>query len=940
VATYTVKAPDGKTITLQGPEGASQDDIISQAQALYKPQATTPKPAVRQPAAPNEFLTKYNQIRDGLGAKFANDPAKKTAALARFDADPRAQTLRKAAGLAPLSTRQGDVRATAKKTVSDRINDAGADIGKNATGFQSGAAGIAKGMFGIPERLAALGERYLPSAITGNNTNASYDNILQMIRAKDRAAIDANPGAGYTGEIAGNIVGAGAAGKLLMGGASRVAAAGIPAASRIARAVETVGTLRKGQKVRNLAKLSTIGATAGATQAAGEGSDVGTGAAMGAAAAPAVIGGFKVAQVITRPFRDLLRLSSADRILSRLTTATRDVLERRAAQYRADTGAEPTLFELLPLADRNKILSQAVVGKDNVVEAASNAIRTRARNLGPEMSNRAREILQPQRRFIQRGLARDIDTARSGAPDPGDADLVAEAMDSPTDMSRLRDEEARAIMAPHENTPVAANLGELFPQVPGVNGGAPIATDPEVQTVIRNVAGLIRNRAPNAGVTAGDITDMISKLNGLRGNGGNDALVAERAINHLHDVLDNAAPDAGAAARQMSDAYAARSRMMEGMEEGAATRLRDDVQVGTSRTRARKVRNAYDTPEGSNGRVLGQGNRVLSNLGGSPEEALRATVGMSRNSTGRELSQNVGQREADDLMRAARAQDESAQALASASNKAQSGSGDAADAEGLVQALAGLHPSSFITTKAGALRRLLDMTYIPETRARTIVDMIFSQDPAMMRRALRAVGNEPNGATFTKYLAGLTGEMAAGAGAPNIDFTEAKDDTPSAEADLAGMEEEPATAEEQPAEVDSDSPYAADLQTVYENENPDLIDLVQRVKHQESRGDQSAVSPAGAVGIMQVMPETGPEAAMLAGLPWDEDAFHNDAAYNELLGIAYLSDLLRKYHGDVARALAAYNAGPGATDNALASGGQNWLAALPAETQDYVARVG
>jgi soluble lytic murein transglycosylase len=64
------------------------------------------------------------------------------------------------------------------------------------------------------------------------------------------------------------------------------------------------------------------------------------------------------------------------------------------------------------------------------------------------------------------------------------------------------------------------------------------------------------------------------------------------------------------------------------------------------------------------------------------------------------------------------------------------------------------------------------------------------------------------------------------------------------------------------------------LQQIYQNENPDLIDLVQRVKHQESRGDQGAVSPKGAVGIMQVMPATGPEAARLAGVPWDPEAFH------------------------------------------------------------------
>jgi hypothetical protein len=42
MATYTVEAPDGKTITLEGPDGASQADVILQAQQLYKPQSSTP----------------------------------------------------------------------------------------------------------------------------------------------------------------------------------------------------------------------------------------------------------------------------------------------------------------------------------------------------------------------------------------------------------------------------------------------------------------------------------------------------------------------------------------------------------------------------------------------------------------------------------------------------------------------------------------------------------------------------------------------------------------------------------------------------------------------------------------------------------------------------------------------------------------------------------
>ncbi len=953
MAEYTVKAPDGKTITLQGPDGASQADIIAQAQALYKPKAVAaPKPAARPSTRPNpqttQFLEKYNTIRNGLVANVK--PGQREMALRRFDSDPRAQKLRTLAGLAPLSSKKQDVRQVARKSVDQRMRDAGADLGRGASKWDSASAGIRKGMFGLPDILAAAGERFLPSAVTGNHTDASFSNILQMIRGKTNAQTAANPGTALAGEAGGAIVTGRAAGKLLEAGATRLAASGAPALARLGQLIEGVGTLRKGQKARNVVKIATTGAAAGGAQAAGTGGDVLEGTATGAIAAPLLVGGLKLGQVATRPFRDVLRLTSAGQILSRLTTAPRSQLERLAAEYRRTTGAEPTLFELLPLADRNKILKTAVVGKDNVVEATSTAIRRRAQNLGPEMSRRAREILQPQRDFIHQGITRDMTAARGGNLLPEDEALIANAMDNPTDMLRLRDEEARAIMAPHDDTPVVANLEDLFPQAPGPQGQA-ISLDPEVATVIRSAAGTLRARAQNAGVSAGDVTDMISTLRGDLSRGGIEGRNAQRAIDHLQDMLDTHAPDAGNAARQMSDAYAARSRMAEGMREGSSTRLREDVQVGTNRREARKVRNAYDTEEGASGRSLGQTNRVLGDLGGSPEEALRATVKQSRGATGRQLAQNVGPAEADLIGAAARAQDESAQALAAASSKAQSGSGDGADAEMLVQAIAGLHPSSFITTKAGAVRRLLDMTYIPENRARTIVDMIFSQEPAMQQRALQAIGNEPNGAGFVKSLAQLVGQGSEDIANSDIDMPmddEPADDAavPSVEDDLAALDEVPA---EEPVEgeepdvsdVGGESPYAPALQQIYQEESPELVDLIQRVKHQESgREGQAAISSKGAVGVMQVMPETAPEAAQLAGVPWDENAYRNDAAYNEIIGIAYLSEQLRKYDGDVARALAAYNAGPARTDQALNEHGQRWLASMPAETQDYVAKIG
>jgi hypothetical protein len=51
MAEYTVVAPDGKEITLEGPAGASQEDIIAQAQKLYNPQAA-PKTTTLQPDVP------------------------------------------------------------------------------------------------------------------------------------------------------------------------------------------------------------------------------------------------------------------------------------------------------------------------------------------------------------------------------------------------------------------------------------------------------------------------------------------------------------------------------------------------------------------------------------------------------------------------------------------------------------------------------------------------------------------------------------------------------------------------------------------------------------------------------------------------------------------------------------------------------------------------
>jgi len=106
-------------------------------------------------------------------------------------------------------------------------------------------------------------------------------------------------------------------------------------------------------------------------------------------------------------------------------------------------------------------------------------------------------------------------------------------------------------------------------------------------------------------------------------------------------------------------------------------------------------------------------------------------------------------------------------------------------------------------------------------------------------------------------------------------------------------------------------------------------DWIWRVMHVESRGHARAVSPAGAMGVMQIMPATWAMLTARHGL--GTDPF--DARANILGGAAYLRAMWDRY-GDVRLMLAAYNAGPGRAD-AYAAGRRG----LPAETIAYVAAI-
>ena len=95
----------------------------------------------------------------------------------------------------------------------------------------------------------------------------------------------------------------------------------------------------------------------------------------------------------------------------------------------------------------------------------------------------------------------------------------------------------------------------------------------------------------------------------------------------------------------------------------------------------------------------------------------------------------------------------------------------------------------------------------------------------------------------------------------------------------------------------------------------------------ESAGDLRAISSAGAMGLMQVMPDTWAELRIRHALGRDS----YDPRDNILAGTAYLREMWDRY-GNVAAMLAAYNAGPGRYDEYLST-----ARPLPAETRAYVA---
>src|SRR5579884_3991060 len=122
--------------------------------------------------------------------------------------------------------------------------------------------------------------------------------------------------------------------------------------------------------------------------------------------------------------------------------------------------------------------------------------------------------------------------------------------------------------------------------------------------------------------------------------------------------------------------------------------------------------------------------------------------------------------------------------------------------------------------------------------------------------------------------------------------------------DIADIEEGPLAMGPQADSLPHESSSAEDVLGAAAVDQQIPPELVRSVAKAESGLQGNVVSPKGALGLMQLMPSTARELGV--------DPARADQ--NAEGGAKYLRELLLRYHGDSALALAAYNAGPGAVD--------------------------
>lgn len=134
---------------------------------------------------------------------------------------------------------------------------------------------------------------------------------------------------------------------------------------------------------------------------------------------------------------------------------------------------------------------------------------------------------------------------------------------------------------------------------------------------------------------------------------------------------------------------------------------------------------------------------------------------------------------------------------------------------------------------------------------------------------------------------------------------------------------------------------AANQPSIDRNSLLDAIAHVESGGRQTDRSGKVVTSGAGALGMYQIMPSSGPHMAQLAGVEWSKARLEQDANYGRTLASAYIDYLMRTFDGDAVKVLTAYHSGQGTVKKAIAKAGPggDWKQFLGPEGQQYANKV-
>ncbi len=946
---------------------------------------------------PIEAREIYDRARQVVVSRVV-DPEARKRALAKFDTDPRTLAIRKVAGLVPEEQRKRDIQETARQNVAARSGEQreGGILPEAVSDFsRSVFSGTGQAMFGIPEIVDA-GVRYAVPAIFGTDTKQTtrgrtYGETLDLVRAEREAEKQLNTAGATVGQVGGSVIGGSGASNLALAGSAKLAASATPAVARTGNALRGVLTLQRGQNFRNAARLATEGAAFGTLQAAGEGSDLIEGALYGAGGALTLGGAAKAGQIARNQVRQFSRMgsSSVPKALREVIKEAPDAIASRQQQLSQATGEPVPVVAALNDADFKRA-SEAIVNRsEGSTEIAKDETGKYLRNFMDRMLGHVNQAGKTADAPIT--TIGDLAQLRKDTADEIMRPIEKQEIDLTTiPFDKLERQVAREIglrirdLAPR----IRQALRDVDPNDPDMLG----IDGQDMMTLDR----LISAWGLSGGKESVPVLASFRELDNLRrtlnaaaksaetGNPGN-SMAYKGAADTLGEFLASSNP----AYRKMLDTYAGHSRMLEGFKTAREGKRITDL------TNTQMMANLRTT-EGRLGMRAGELFRQREAVTARPTSAIRAArdyaaqgnltrpAGMAPDAAQPgTITENLGDRAAANLARASQAE---SQVLGRVLDTQKlDAMGNVEDATGAVDpydlgrslAIAGAMPGTKIRIAIGIVQGLVGRLPTPVARqtAERATQMLFSNDPAAIRSALaslRTLGlSERMIAGYVQNALPANAIAAIGASGGGDISALQSEETPLPEAKTEVMGEiDPSQMSDEEllqflaenegetvdpsqmsveellqflSENEGGGDYSQDLEALYQNENPELIDLIERVSRQESRGSQfdeagnPLQSSAGAIGVMQVMPATAPEAAQLAGLPWDEAAYYGDPAYNKLIGTAYLSEMLRRYDGDVRLALVAYNAGPKRAD-ALASG-KIEVSQLPAETQDYIAKI-